>query len=1450
MSNNYGGGVSRVLDPTGTEFVEVIWQEGKPPLDAEVNLLQELSMNFTRRTVLRGAPSGWLGNETNPLMDYTTNPSWSNWLKFGKQRSGELQSFMWAAVNGWIIPVGGTKTGTPPGSPNDTDTTNWITLDPPPSNAGDFRIDFVFLEVWLARIPPNPATTNKPAASSIYRYGNVEGGFSYIADDLQDIDIGFETTQRVQVQYRVRVAKGLVGFASYPDGFDPVVVKAQGAATAVTSFTFQNMKNTLGDPGLWRAGDGLTNSLGTVDGYVYAIPIAAVFRRNSVNWAGDPSQNLNGGFNRNPTAIDRTGYKTFSTTATLASNLGDGAGDLVATLVTAANTGLPLTPSTPVYVQIGDEILTYSVISGATMTLVARGAAGSRREKHVAGTTVKILSGRPDGLFSDQVALTDILDLRHVVNPNGFDHKTLLESNFMKLMRGQLRSNWKRSGAGPQGPFVSYQDKITTGAAALGVTKLDGPDNIRQIFSDAMVTQKVYGVVKANSAALPSSIGVAWSLSLQSNHTTRTTPNNFSPNDVIVFPVSQLKAGLPGGDADQARWVYDNTTASVEIRMDGETQAIPPSSYTVTPTNPTSSSDLTITLGADFPVTTKQLYITLHLQYGSGRGISRKSDSLHSVAYTSASSDLLLQQVQAAPSSDAPTRVSPMLMWSKYKDAMLGKYLPSMAEVLFDPGAKTVVLNPLRRIDMPDEFITIDGSTVNTRPSSFASNTTGQFFTAGTIFEELAANFTTNGTIVGDSLYVSNGPQPGRYTITQIAPGGNVNRVVLERPIPNTTATLNWYLYHGQGLMPLLKADGVTPKWTTTDPLELFSGTTDPAATTKNLYVQMPRYMVPGWGEYKLPLLHTDAPTFSEGINYMFITKKGVGPYPTTETNYIPYSNGSLSYAAFSTVNLQDPTPLTNATVYNTKYTVPITYAGVRKFTDTRGLGRKGLELPPFYGVARLWAVYEANDYKTNGSAYDPSTRNASGSLTAAKNLLRQNFNGPLFWVELDDDDDSTFILNADALDLSKSTNYPIVSFDNANTHFVIEANIFGFDRGAFNVNNECRIVLTRVGSTGFMRSEANDGVLRSNNVNIDITGPVAVLNGPPTGADQVVVNFSRTPYQGDAWGSQTNYQDIGYTQGPLLSSTAYQLASTSLDTNALTRPNQKSLEVLASINFITTLGTGRLSGDDVSGGIFLPESVGYEDLTAWPPTSPVAPRPNLKLGALDSNGGYALGNEFIGCTERLPLGALWRDKDFKGQRFSSSHQLPLVFLHDKASGFFLSYANKTNLEQEEIVGVEAATSGSGFPGDFLVHVDGEQGNYALLTNFRTNRGGSTFMASGPRPGGEVVSILETIAAISAAPRVNVLTGTAYLVRNTVTNVGATEVSAGDELMMLIVTSAEKLSASNQPAVMMISTNGTNEGYAAADLFRLEGRPLVSDNFKTEIEPSTITLTERLYRVA
>src|SRR5262252_642565 len=81
MADNFGPGVSRILASEGTQYIGTVWQQGKPPCDSELNLMQSLALEAVQSSVLRGMPSGFLGNETNPQRDFLTNPTWSNFYK-------------------------------------------------------------------------------------------------------------------------------------------------------------------------------------------------------------------------------------------------------------------------------------------------------------------------------------------------------------------------------------------------------------------------------------------------------------------------------------------------------------------------------------------------------------------------------------------------------------------------------------------------------------------------------------------------------------------------------------------------------------------------------------------------------------------------------------------------------------------------------------------------------------------------------------------------------------------------------------------------------------------------------------------------------------------------------------------------------------------------------------------------------------------------------------------------------------------------------------------------------------------------------------------------------------------------------------------------------------------------------------------------------------------------
>ena len=157
---------------------------------------------------------------------------------------------------------------------------------------------------------------NKPTQDTLYRHGNVQADASTnLNDDIEDPLVGVESTKRVQVQYRIRVTgqSEAVNFKTESDGFSNVSVLAQGTQAApVATYRFVRADGAtvsgsssaasygVVDDGLWVAGDGSQASataLGSVDGYVYALPLCFVFRRNDASGGSgfDPINNTNGG---------------------------------------------------------------------------------------------------------------------------------------------------------------------------------------------------------------------------------------------------------------------------------------------------------------------------------------------------------------------------------------------------------------------------------------------------------------------------------------------------------------------------------------------------------------------------------------------------------------------------------------------------------------------------------------------------------------------------------------------------------------------------------------------------------------------------------------------------------------------------------------------------------------------------------------------------------------------------------------------------------------------------------------------------------------------------------------------------------------------------------------------------------------------------------------------------
>ena len=270
MAKDLGDLVSRVLESKDRSWDRVVFQQKRPPLDSEFNLFQDIFSEKISDILKKSTPSGFLllGDIQGAPEDRNNiTSSWRNAIKFKNPV---------AIVNGWILHIGG---GTNQFQENELNNI-WsqisndqdeiaLIIDDPPTIAQ--RDDLVFLEVWQKVVDTE---------DFVYKDGFVQSALDKLTNDMIDPALEIETSKRVQIRYRFRSVEG-VDFTSYREGLGYPGAYAKGSLQQPNQgYIFR--KHPV-DSGLYISGNGNAQSqkdLGTLDGYVYALPIARIHRRN------------------------------------------------------------------------------------------------------------------------------------------------------------------------------------------------------------------------------------------------------------------------------------------------------------------------------------------------------------------------------------------------------------------------------------------------------------------------------------------------------------------------------------------------------------------------------------------------------------------------------------------------------------------------------------------------------------------------------------------------------------------------------------------------------------------------------------------------------------------------------------------------------------------------------------------------------------------------------------------------------------------------------------------------------------------------------------------------------------------------------------------------------------------------------------------------------------------
>jgi len=1440
MSEFFGEGTTRTLSARARQFVNVVWQKGKPPLDSELNLIAQINEDAQQSIVSSSMSSGWLGNVVDPMSDYDFNKQASNMCWLGKDSSTD-GDVIWANVNGWLIPVVGT---------NSSDNRNAILLPPPKADVSESDVNFVFLEVWKAQISPD-GSVNKPGSNLLYKYGNVEYGGTNLNNDLLDPTILFETTERVQLQYRLRVV-GDVNPAERPHGFGPLI-KAQGTLDNPTTNTnpvyqFSNMEQELGDPGLWRAGTGNseTDLLNTVDGHVYAIPLCFVFRRTTNNWS---ITQQHGATDRNPNMADRSEASILSTVS-----LTTAVGNDDMTLEVDTTQGSTTFSSGGGLVRLGNEILEYSSYTGTTITITTRGAKRSHATSHEEGATLDFVTGHPTGLFSDQIVSNDLLDLRHIISPDGLDYDGLLRQNFGKLVKGKLSSSWKKSNGSVKGREYFQVDYFGPDSNAPDYTiGGDRPDGLRKIFSDACTLQP------NNLVILGSAASVSSTADLQINPNVsilREDADAWNIHDTILLDLDQYRGSIPlaAPNNRKVRFVhpfeYDASDHDPVRVWFGDTD----------PTSGDAHKQGALALDSDnsdpwFMVLGAEMEGLSTVSSGQGalefNGISGVIDV--GVTFTAQDGDLLSE-------ADAWVLITPGSDSASTDPDNRGAY-----KIVGVSGGNLEVVTAAG--DTPTTFGGTTNRAWSIRLPQCTENDTDMALVL--VRDPVSGTFASNTTLhfAYDLLYhpargISRVPDQAIHVELDAGVGSNFVREDSFRNVATSAnpsvkkspaISMSAYPHHHNTKFQIRNsqdvASGTESVWAEayvdrgsktllyqplrnvsvrldpqdnptaisyTDATDLFNITPDDSDAS----VLIPKELRPSLGRLDLPFVTSKASVSSTstspayGINCLLHSGSD-----DLNTSQLVEPRIQFIYAP----NATDPSDFgTWDTILNITGAGPAQEALVCRLYDRGGV--RGIELPPHYGIARLFAAHFLADYNGSSIFSGPDAGYRSPSGTERLNLLREDADRRSLIIT----DENTFVIPEDALDpsyiglIEQDDQIGPVGSDLENQSLVFEIATFLFDDWTSDFMRVHRRAITTTPMSSDFRM---------------------YVNGPSESGDEFFLVSSRIPYQGSIYGTMpvsaadtnaieyTDYRPKRQTERPQSILDLF----TALDESTARIENPATLEILSSFPFATTLGTGALSGKVVPGSY---TDVGYLSLAGYPFSDITDPEREAltKAHPCTASGESVapmLSEALTGITERLPMGLVVSDYQFLGEGVGAEYKR--FWAPDVAMDAIGDYQRDLALSKP----LEEGT---------LLFSDGTSAlNYsANLQMYRTQRGGAV-MAGGEHPGGAVVltggravkdlSYLRDLDPHDLKMHGAVLFGVAFLVRNTRETITDSDVpvSFGDELQMVVLTGitlGKELDLSGDVTkefvdlLVQLHPRGAGEGYCAADRFRIEGRPL------------------------
>ena len=436
---------------------------------------------------------------------------------------------------------------------------------------------------------------NKPTQAKLYRHGNTQSPLAtWLDDEIEDDAVRVETTQRVQVQYRIRATGATEGvnFKKNPDGFSctgggTATIFAQGAGAAPVAGTLYANTATGGgaDTITLDAGASAVNGFYT-GGYIAftnnsPLGVAGQIRKITSYDGGTKVASVDTPWDVEPDATSQFQISMSSypfvpadkSTVWLDSNAaayavedpglwiaGDGSAEAAIALGTLDGFVYAI-PLCFVH-RHNDASSPVAATKGFDPQANANGAPLSNHPPYngFMGAIPDSTSDRPDGHFADVITQENLLDLRRHVMFSGVDTSAELQYQIQSLLDGSTRT-WSVDAADKQtlgGTTGDVSTRIlvcnevgrTTGhlgAASTRGTLVREFDHIARRFGDQSVVERV--VVAFYPGDVPVGMPVAPGLTNPGKYVVKAGGNvdQWYEDDVLHLDLDSLSAATLGG---------------------------------------------------------------------------------------------------------------------------------------------------------------------------------------------------------------------------------------------------------------------------------------------------------------------------------------------------------------------------------------------------------------------------------------------------------------------------------------------------------------------------------------------------------------------------------------------------------------------------------------------------------------------------------------------------------------------------------------------------------------------------------------------------------------------------------------------------------------------------------------------------------------------------------------